>query len=338
MSSLALSNLARLTLAMSLAVLFVGLVRMPLRRVVGARAAYWVWLAVPISATALWLPYSAMPRAGGLPVVPGLLARLWSDLLATLSLANQPAGLAAGAILWWAAGAVAMLALSVHRQRVFVRSLGRLAQHPDGTWRSAAAQEPMLVGALPPRIVLPLDFDLRYSPEERDLVLAHELAHVRRGDPLANALSAACLCAFWFNPLMYWAASSLRFDQDLACDASVIVSAGAPARRRYVAALVKTQIPPSSWMTARLACHWRSAHPLTRRIALLNQPLTGRKRHALGILLVSTLAVSASFATDVLLPPGSPSVAQRATGGVHTGKVCPLTLRRLAAQRARSSH
>ena len=334
MSSLALSDLARLTLAMSLTVLFVGLVRAPLRRMVGARAAYWVWLAVPVSATALWLPYSAMPRARGLTAMPGLLARLWSDLLATLSLAHQPAGLAAGAILVWAAGTVAMLVLSVHRQRQFVRWLGRLAPHPDGTWRSATAQEPMLVGALPPRIVLPVDFDLRYSPEERDLVLAHEIAHIRRGDPWANALSAACLCAFWFNPLIYWAASSLRFDQDLACDASVLLSAGALARRRYVTALVKTQMPRSSWATARLACHWRSAHPLTRRITLLNQPLTGRKRHLVGILLVSALAVSASFATEALLPPGSPPV-QHAKGPLHTAAVCPLTLRRLATHPSR---
>jgi beta-lactamase regulating signal transducer with metallopeptidase domain len=230
-----------------------------------------------------------------------------------------------------------MLALSVHRQRAFVRSLGRLAPHPDGTWRSAAAAEPMLVGALPPRIVLPLDFDLRYSPEERDLVLAHELAHVRRGDPLANALSAACLCAFWFNPLMYWAASSLRFDQDLACDASVLDSAGTLARRRYVAALVKTQMPRSSWTAARLACHWRSAHPLTRRIALLNQPLTGRKRHVLDILLVSTLAVSASLATELLLPPGNSSLA-RTAGPVHTAQVCPLTRRRLATHPSPQTH
>jgi len=338
MSSLALSDLARLSLAMSLAILFVGLVRTPLRSAVGARAAYWVWLALPISAMVLWLPSAAMPRTGGLTVVPGLLTRLWSDLLVFLGPLHPPAGLAASAILLWAAGAVAMLVLSVYRQRALVRSLGRLAPYPDGTWRSAAAEEPMLVGALPPRIVLPLDFDLRYTPEERDLVLAHELAHVRRGDPFANALSAACLCAFWFNPLMYWAASSLRYDQDLACDASVLMSAGAPARRRYVNALLKTQMPRTSWVTARLACHWRSAHPLTRRISLLHQPPMGRTRHVLGILLVSTLAVSASLATEVLLPPGSPSPALRPTATAHTAQVCPLTRRRLAAHSSPSSH
>ncbi|MGH2887828.1 MAG: hypothetical protein ACRDPA_34875, partial [Solirubrobacteraceae bacterium] len=116
------------------------------------------------------------------------------------------------------------------------------------------------------------------------------------------------------------------------------VSAGALARRRYVTALVKTQMPRSSWVTARLACHWRSAHPLTRRIALLNQPLTGGKRHLLGILLVSILAVSASLATEVLLPPAGPSLAQRATGPARAAQVCPLTRRRLAAHPSHSGH
>ncbi|MGD3580303.1 M56 family metallopeptidase, partial [Xanthomonas citri pv. citri] len=50
-------------------------------------------------------------------------------------------------------------------------------------WRAFRLdQEPVSVGLWRPRIVLPMDFDTRYSAAERTLILAHERLHLRRGD------------------------------------------------------------------------------------------------------------------------------------------------------------
>ncbi|MDE2052238.1 MAG: hypothetical protein KGJ72_14600, partial [Gammaproteobacteria bacterium] len=129
---------------------------------------------------------------------------------------------------------------------------------PDGTWRSRRVTEPMLIGALRPKVLVPLDFEVRYSAEERELVLAHERTHMRRGDTLVNAFGAAWLCVFWFNPLMYWAMRLLRFDQDLACDAAVLAAAGKGRRGRYAEALLKAQLAGEGALPLPLACHWRS--------------------------------------------------------------------------------
>ena len=63
------------------------------------------------------------------------------------------------------------------------------------------------------------------------LVLAHEMAHVRRFDALTKWLLAAVLCLHWFNPLV-WAMYVLAGrDLELACDEAVVRQYGrGPAR------------------------------------------------------------------------------------------------------------
>jgi len=342
MSSAPLQCLATLSGVTTIAVAFVALARAPLRGTLGARAVYWLWLAVPASALALALPRVARPNGQMGVLTPDVLGWVWArfDALLAAIHASGRMGVLAGVL--WGAGACAALALMVLRQRSFARSLGTLVALPDGTWRSRAVAEPMLIGALRPRVLVPLDFEQRYDAEEREFVLAHERAHMRRGDTLVNAVGAAWLCVFWFNPLMFWAMRLLRFDQDLACDAAVLAAAGKGRRGRYAEALLKAQLAGEAALPV-LACHWRSVHPLRRRIAELRRPAVGRMRHGIGILCVAALVASVSLTARAVQP--TPDVAARAaphaaantrpSATVHaSGKVCPLTLRRALAQRA----
>ncbi len=107
----------------------------------------------------------------------------------------------------WLAGAVAMAVALWWRQRRFVRSLGALQALDGGVW--AATHDvglPVSLGIWRPRIVLPMDFDTRYTAAERSLILAHERLrlhlhlHLRRGDLYANLLAALLLCIGWCNP------------------------------------------------------------------------------------------------------------------------------------------
>jgi bla regulator protein blaR1 len=333
MSSLALQHLVAVTFVTTLAVVLVSLVRTPLRGALGARAAYWVWLTVPASAAAVLLPGSgAASPAAGEPIPPGLLGWLWARVELALGAAHVPTPWAADALAVWAAGAIVVLAVTILRQRTFVRSLGNLAAQADGTWRSDTVAEPMLVGVLRPRVLVPVDFERRYSAQEREFVMAHERAHLRRGDTLVNALGAASLCAFWFNPAMYWAMCLLRFDQDLACDAWVLAAAGRAHRRLYAGALLKAQLSGEAALPVPIACHWRSVHPLKRRIAALRRPGAGPLRHRAGIVLVSALAASMSLAAHAVQPalqvaqPVAPHSAASATPtpvGHSSGRVCP---------------
>src|SRR6185437_15992977 len=226
MNSAALQHVVMLSWVTTLAALFVAVARVPLRSTLGARATYLLWLAVPASA-------------------PDILGWVWARadaLLAAIQAIHVSGQVGTIACAVWMTGAGAALAFMFLRQRSFARSLGTLVPSTDGTWRGRGVVEPMLLGALRPRVLVPLDFEQRYSAEEREFVLAHERAHMRRGDTLANALGAAWLCFFWFNPVMFWALRLLRFDQDLACDAAVLAAAGRSCRGRYAEALLKAQL------------------------------------------------------------------------------------------------
>jgi bla regulator protein blaR1 len=343
MSSAALHYLAILSWVTTLAVSLVVPTRGPLRGALGARAAYWLWLAVPASAVALLLPHPARSPGKATAIVPDVFGWVWArvDALVATIHVSGPVGAAACAV--WAVGAGAALACMVLRQLSFARSLGSLSLFPDGSWRSRTVAEPMLIGALRPRVLVPLDFEQRYTPEEREFVLAHERAHMRRGDTVVNALGAAWLCVFWFNPVMFWAMRLLRFDQDLACDASVLAAAGKACRGRYAEALLKAQLAGQGPLLLPLACHWGSVHPLRRRIAALMRPVAGRLRHRIGILLVAMLVGSAGLAASALQPALQsarpvPSHANGATTpAAHSShKVCPLSQRRAAARRRAS--
>jgi bla regulator protein BlaR1 len=331
-SSAALQQLAILSAVTTFAVLWVTLARGPLRGMLGARAAYWLWMIVPASAIAVLLPYASRPSgiaAAAAQDVFRLLAARADAVLAAI----RDLGPWAGAVLViWALGAVAAAALMILRQRACVRSLGSLVRSPDGSWRSGAVPGPMLIGALRPRVLLPVDFERRYSAEEREFVLAHEWAHMRRGDTVVNAFGAAWLCVFWFNPVMFWAMRLLRFDQDLACDAAVLAAADRGRRGRYAGALLKAQLAGEMALPVPLACHWRSVHPLRRRIAALRRPVAGRMRHGVGILCAAALVAAASLAAHAVQPAvHAASPAARAAMVHASAKVCPLSRRHAAA-------
>lgn len=88
---------------------------------------------------------------------------------------------------------------------------------------SPAISVPVTWGIILPVLVLP-DTAESWSPERRQVVMLHELAHVARGDYLIRLL-AQCVCALhWFNPLAWFAFARLCAEQELACDDLVLHS------------------------------------------------------------------------------------------------------------------
>jgi TonB family protein len=270
----------RWLLASGAATLLVLALRRPLRAWLGPRCAYALWACVPLVALAALLPARRVlvPARWASPPPPGEL----------LPLATLP--VSAGATPWlllaWAAGALALLLVLGWRQRRFVRALGPLrAQGGRVFVAEGCAGLPATFGVLRPRIVLPADFDSRYSPAQQRLVLAHERVHLRRGDLWANALALLLLGLHWFNPLALLAWRRFRLDQELACDAVVIASEPG-ARRAYGAALLKT---PATAAAVALACQWTPTHPLKERIAMLKH-----QGLSTSTLLVARVAVGAA--------------------------------------------
>ncbi len=289
-----LQALSGTAVASSVAVLIVRLLRKPMRAAVGARTAYWLWTLIPAMVAAVLLPAPSMMLASAPVKLPEPIRSAFAATAMGGS-ASYQALLLNLVVAIWAIGACAALFSMLARQRSFLRSLGTLVPDEDGVYRSDIVVAPMLLGTWHPKIVVPKDFDLRYSPEERELILAHERAHEYRHDALINLAASFALCLHWFNPLMYRALTWLRVDQELACDAFVLAQRH-NARRRYADTLLKAQLAAQSRSSQPLGCHWQSIHPLTERISMLKRPLPGQRRRLAGCGFIIMLTGLASYA------------------------------------------
>ena len=87
--------------------------------------------------------------------------------------------------------------------------------------REAHAVVPMTWGVMRPVVLLPADAE-EWDTERRTVVLAHELAHVRRWDTLTQWIAHLALALFWFNPLVWMAARQMREEREHACDDAVL--------------------------------------------------------------------------------------------------------------------
>ncbi len=141
----------------------------------------------------------------------------------------------------WLAGTAGMavwfLAVNLSFRRRARRS-ARQVEVPDcplPVYVSEGIPSPCLLGLLRPAVyVTPACAEglrLRH-------VLAHELTHRRHGDAWWSLLRGVCLCLYWFDPLVWWAAALSRRDCELACDEGAIRLLGEDQRIAYGRTLV----------------------------------------------------------------------------------------------------
>ena len=76
-------------------------------------------------------------------------------------------------------------------------------------------------GFLTPKVMLPADAS-SWAPDRIHVVLAHELAHIRRSDWVIQIASELLRIVYWFNPLMWLASARLRLESERACDDAVV--------------------------------------------------------------------------------------------------------------------
>lgn len=113
--------------------------------------------------------------------------------------------------------------------------MGRLAS----LLSSSLVKVPCVVGWMKPVILVPVSMFTSLDPSEIEMILVHELAHVRRYDVLINIVQTAMETLFFFNPAIWWLSRQIRIEREDCCDDTAIVRAG--SRVRYARALINLE-------------------------------------------------------------------------------------------------
>ena len=174
--------------------------------------------------------------------------------------------------------------------------------------------QPILLGIFRPLILLPTAALSGWSPAEIEMVLLHELAHVRRYDNLVNLLQRLVESLLFFHPAIWLVSRQVRRDREQCCDALVVAHTAQP--QAYAELLVSIASKTPSLATAS---------------ALANHSLTGRIRRILHLedepMLVSRNTLGTIALTVALLvalafwQPGTTTVAEEQVVEVVETKV-----------------
>ena len=174
---------------------------------------------------------------------------------------------------------------------------------------SNSRRAPLTFGVFHPTVLLPED--LPVGDAQFQLVLAHELAHIRRKDCLRKLLLTVCICLYWWNPLVWLMVWLANRDMELACDEAVLRALGPVCKKSYALALLdmaQRQIRPSPLCSgfARSGAEERVRAILRfRRLPVWTGALTA----ALFLLAAGVLATQAQ--TAVRIPEAPVAVQER---------------------------
>ncbi|MBD8897880.1 M56 family metallopeptidase [Rhodanobacter sp. DHG33] len=171
---------------------------------------------------------------------------------------------------------------------------------------------PQVSGSLRPVVLWPAQGTL--DADEASLALAHELAHLKRGDLLSGWIPALAARLFFFHPLLRWAMREYALNREAACDA-LAVEQQRVAPQDYGRLLLRLGVHHP--LHAALAGASPTFLNLKRRLTMLQQTTTAMSR-VRGWLLVALVAligvlpyrvVAGDHAAPVAVPAAPSSIA-----------------------------
>lgn len=170
--------------------------------------------------------------------------------------------------------------------QIGIRRTVTLLIHPEKTI-------PLVWGIFRLRLMLPVAAR-QWSDDQLQSVLLHELAHLKRGDTVAQLLTQLACAVHWFNPCVWVAAWRISVERERACD-DLVLAKGIRAST-YASHLLEivSGLSPSRWTQACGLAIARKSSLEARLIAVLNSNLNRRDLSAAlvaGVLLIAMAVV-----------------------------------------------
>ncbi len=157
-----------------------------------------------------------------------------------------------------------------------------------GLRESLAVKVPVVIGWLRPTILVPTSALTGLSVGQLELILAHELAHIRRNDYLVNLLQHIAETLLFYQPAVWWVSAKIREEREDCCDDLAVWACNGDTTA-YAKALVKlddlrlTQLAPAATggsllkrierLMGKALPHWPEPAQWTAGLALFLAPL-----------------------------------------------------------------
>lgn len=189
---------------------------------------------------------------------------------------------------------------------------------------------PVVVGIVRPMVLLPAALASGLSPDQLRALIAHELAHIRRFDPLINILQRLVEALLFFHPAVWFVSRRISLERENAADDMVLAAGWRPPQ--YADALLRMAELSSALrntgvahQAATLAASGTNPSDFKRRILRLvdgPEPTSFRLSRgglaALVILLLIPLSVPVTMRTLAQAPPTEQREVEHADPPVFT--------------------
>ena len=164
---------------------------------------------------------------------------------------------------------------------------------------SAQVSVPLVLYLWRPIIVMP-EAAAGWASARLRAVLLHELAHIKRNDALIQTVAQMACAAYWFNPLVWFAANQLRLECERACDDSVLMggTSGADYATHLYEIARAGSAPASAPFAIGLAVHRSQLEQ--RLVAILNPRTPRQSATALGRVMVALPVLFVALAAGAL--------------------------------------
>lgn len=134
----------------------------------------------------------------------------------------------------WVVGVVLMIGYMLASYMWIRKKIGNAVLYDERICIFNGNSSPFVLGMIRPTVYVPCIF----NSEQLECILAHEKAHISRGDHLLKPFAFLLLSVHWFNPLMWLAYILFCKDIELACDEKVIARLSVPQRKLYSVTLL----------------------------------------------------------------------------------------------------
>ncbi len=206
----------------------------------------------------------------------------------------------------WLMGIIALLIYAFISYTLIKHKTATAVRSRDNIYQSENVASPFILGIFRPRIYLPF----KISEKDADLVIAHEVAHIKRKDHLWKPIGFLLLALHWFNPIMWVAYILLCRDIVLACDEKVVKKLSREERADYSNALLSCSTSRRAVTACPLAFGEVGIKQRIRSVLNYKKPTFW----VILIACIASIALVVCFLTD---PPIKPNMTQPGGNGQY---------------------